>query len=559
MVNQIVLQAAMQDFRAARQQAGLQEVLSRLTGKSNKLLSYEEVAKKLRLGTKVERGIQSIPVSAIVGSVGRYADFTRTFLPRQAEDRERWSRVKAVLADGAGAGLPPIEVYKVGEAYFVLDGNHRVSIARQEKIEFIEAHVIQVFSPVPFAPGVEPDDLIAKAEYADFLDTTCLAEHRPGVDLALTEAGQYAKLMAQIEVQRDILGQARGGEVSLWDAATDWYDQVYAPFAAAIRDRGLLRWFPGRTEADLYLWVWEHREALSKELGWEIRPEAAVTDLAILENARAGTAEAEPGSWRKARLLNRYTERLFMDILVGVNGKPDGWEALEQAICIGEREGSRLHGLHLVNGEARKTSAEALAVQARFNERCAAAGLQGTLAIETGRAADKICERALLCDLVVLSAAHPPRPGLASLSSGLRSILWRLARPMLAVPRSTTCIESAMLAYDASPKAKEALFVAAYLAEIWKTRLTVVTIPDQPLVTGDVLDYTRDYLEMHEIQGEFLVLNGNLDTLLQFVRERGFDLIVLGGYSMSAVQEVVIGSAVNRLLRDSPCPLLICR
>ncbi|MGB8648934.1 MAG: universal stress protein [Anaerolineae bacterium] len=560
MPNPTVLQAAMRDFQAARQQAALQEALARLTGKSNQLLSYEEVARKLRLSAKVERGVQSVPVAAIVGSVGRYSDFTRTFLPRQADDVQRWSRVKAAFADaGSGAGLPPIDLYRVGEAYFVLDGNHRVSIARQQKMEFIDARVIEVQSPVPLTPDVQPDDLIVKAEYADFLDATGLAERRPNIDLSLTVPGQYSKLMAQIQVQHDLMAQAQGREVSAADAAANWYDQVYAPFVEAIRDRGLLRWFPGRTETDLYLWVWEHHEMLRQELGWVIRPEAAVTDLAVLENARAGSAEAAPGNWRKTRLLDRYTEQLFMDILVPISGEPESWQALEQAICIAEREGSRLHGLHIVNHEAQKKSAEALAVQARFNERCATAGLSGSMAIETGKVGDKICERALLADLVVLYAAHPPPAGLPSLGSGLRSILWRLARPVLAVPHTTVCIERAMLAYDGSPKAKEALFVATYLAEMWKTALTVVAIPDPPRVSANVLDYARDYLEMHEIQGECIVLNGRLDLLLDLIKKRGFDLVILGGYSMSAVEEVMVGSAVNWLLRESPCPLLICR
>lgn len=121
---------AIQDFQSARQKAGMQEVLARIRGKSNQLLSYDDVAEKLKLRARSERGIQHIPVDAIVGSVGRYTDFTRTFLPRRANDQQRWARVKTAMEEGAG--LPPIEVYKVGGVYFVIDGNHRVSIARQE-------------------------------------------------------------------------------------------------------------------------------------------------------------------------------------------------------------------------------------------------------------------------------------------------------------------------------------------------------------------------------------------------------------------------------------------
>jgi len=106
-------QRAINDFQYARQKAGIQEVLTRITGRSNKLLSYDEVAEKLKLKIRTERGLQQVPLDAIVGSVGRYTDFTRTFLPRRSNDQERWARVKAAME--RGEGLPPIEVYKVGE------------------------------------------------------------------------------------------------------------------------------------------------------------------------------------------------------------------------------------------------------------------------------------------------------------------------------------------------------------------------------------------------------------------------------------------------------------
>ena len=129
--SQYRIHTAIQDFQSARQRASVQEILARFTGKSTQLLSYEDVAEKLKLRIRTERGIQHIPLDSIVGSVGRYTDFTRTFLPRRAGDQERWAGVRAAFLE-RGEGLPPIEVYKVGEVYFVIDGNHRVSVARQE-------------------------------------------------------------------------------------------------------------------------------------------------------------------------------------------------------------------------------------------------------------------------------------------------------------------------------------------------------------------------------------------------------------------------------------------
>src|SRR5512144_3086079 len=155
--------AAVLDFQSARRRASIQDILARLRGKSAQLLSYEEVAEKLKLRVRAERGTKNIPLDSIVGSVGRYTDFTRTFLPLRNEDRDRWARVKAA-AEG-DMGLPPIEVYQVGEVYFVIDGNHRVSIARQMGSKTIEARVIEVRTNIPLTPDVQADDLIIKAEY----------------------------------------------------------------------------------------------------------------------------------------------------------------------------------------------------------------------------------------------------------------------------------------------------------------------------------------------------------------------------------------------------------
>ena len=114
-------------------------------------------------------------------------------------------------------------------------------------------------------------------------------------------------------------------------------------------------------------------------------------------------------------------------------------------------------------------------------------------------------------------------------------------------------------AYDGSPKSKEALFIAAYLAEIYRTQLTVLSVTDGNRVPANVQDYARAYLEVHEIEAEFVMSNGPIGVLIDLVQTRSIDLVLMGGYSVSALEEVVVGSAVNVLLREAKCPLLICR
>ena len=549
------LRTALEDFNDARRKASLQEILARLTGKSNELLSYEEVAGKLRLNVRTERGVHEIPVRAIVGSVGRYAEFTRGFLPRKNEDQQRWARVKAVIDDPAGSNMPPIDVYKVGEVYFVLDGNHRVSVAQQEGFEFIEAHVIEVKTDIPVTADIQLDDLIIKSEYADFLEQTGIAGLRPGVDLSVTVPGQYEKLLEHIQAHRYFMGIDFQREIPYPEAVGHWYDTVYLSIVEPTRERGLLRWFPGRTETDLYLWVSEYRAALESELGWSIRPEAAVTELAAKENPDSSLSDT--GSWRMAKMFDRYTDRLFGDILVPITGTTESWQALEQAILVAQMELAVLHGLHIVSPRARVDARAAQEIQMRFNQRCQEANLTASLAIEKGNVPRRVCERALLTDLIVLNVTHPPMPGLSSLGSGLRSIIWRSARPILTVPGKVSKMDKALLAFDGSAKSKEALFIATYLAEKWKIALTVLTVAGS--ASSSVQDYARSYLELHEIQADFIVRNGPFDTFLKTIKERQINLVLMGGYSGTALKEIIVGSAVNFLLRQAGCPLLICR
>src|SRR5687768_7773212 len=136
--NDLARMEARKNWEQARQAAVFERVMSLLPSQSADLLSFDEVQNRLRLTHKTYRGIQEIALDQIVGSVGRYRDFTRTFLPRNPGLAERWQRVNAVAAT---RGVPPIDVYQVGEAYFVLDGNHRVSVARQNGAAVVEAHV----------------------------------------------------------------------------------------------------------------------------------------------------------------------------------------------------------------------------------------------------------------------------------------------------------------------------------------------------------------------------------------------------------------------------------
>jgi nucleotide-binding universal stress UspA family protein len=573
---------ALQDFRQARQRAALAELLARLRGRRTSLLAYDEVVRRLRPTGSADRGLREIPLDAIAGSVGRSDDYTRDFLPRRDNDRERWARVRVAVTDPGQTGLPPIRVYQIGEAYFVLDGHHRVSVARQLGATHIQAYVTEVRTKVPLSADVRPEDLILAQEYAEFLDHTQLDRTRPGANLHASEPGALQALEDQIEQCRQELERASEPKrhVDTPAAAAQWYDQTYLPVVGTIRELGLPHEFPGYTEADLYVLVSEHRAALEDALGWNIKPEVGASDLAAQQAGRRETPvlragrrllsalmpnELRPvpatGQWRESKLAARYGDRLFSDILVPVSGEPAGWLALEQALPVARREQAELHGLHVVASEAQRVGEPASAVRAAFNERCAAAGVPGSLAVEVGDVATTICRLAPLNDLVVVNLSHPPGTGvLGRLSSGFRSIVHRCPRPVLAVPRTRPDVRRVLLAYDGSPKAREALFVAAYLGEQWQAAVTVVSVVHDG-VTPETLEYARQYLDMHEVQATYVERRAEPvpTALLLACEEHQIDLILIGGYGAGPMLDVVVGSTVDQVLRESRRPVLVCR
>ena len=160
----------------ARRGALVQRVVCTFKNCPVDLIPFEEVRTRLHLTQKYCRGLQDIELIRIRGSVGRYMDFTSAFLPRRKYLRQRWERVYRVVST---QDMPPIEVYQVGDAYFVIDGNHRVSIARQKGMKTIPAYVCEFVTSVGLSAEADLDEVIIKAEYVEFLNETHLDKLRP--------------------------------------------------------------------------------------------------------------------------------------------------------------------------------------------------------------------------------------------------------------------------------------------------------------------------------------------------------------------------------------------
>lgn len=266
-------------FSKARIQAFWQRVWSTLTGKSIDLLHFEEVRQALRLRDERYLGRLEIELDKIVGSVGRYHDFTRTFLPRTNASQERWIAVSTVAQ--SSTGYPPIEVYKVGDVYFVIDGNHRVSVARQMGNRTIDAYVTDMPTSIPLDVDTNPNDLLIKSGYAEFLTKTRLDTIRPGISVILTEPDRYNRIIEHIDVHRYFMGLDQKRDVSYEEAVGSWYDNVYMPLIGLIREYKMLEVFAeNRTETDLYAWLIKHQEAMRDNYGGEwMTPRETVDDF----------------------------------------------------------------------------------------------------------------------------------------------------------------------------------------------------------------------------------------------------------------------------------------
>lgn len=275
----------MPTFDEARLAALVQDLVAPLLGRPADLLPFDAVKDVLRLKHVVDRGVREVPVSAIAGTLGREHDFTRGFLPRAEALRGRWLEVLQ-LAHGP-RGFPPVELYQVGDAYFVVDGHHRVSVAKTMGSSRIEAWVKEFITPVPLEPDESIEQVVLKSGLADFLEATGLQPDRVGA-FRTTVPNGYERMLEHISVHRYFLGVDRGAPVPWDDAVRSWREQFYEPIVARIRESGLADAAGDLTEADLYLAAMDQLHVLREQQGAEaVSPARAADDVADLTRAHA--------------------------------------------------------------------------------------------------------------------------------------------------------------------------------------------------------------------------------------------------------------------------------
>ncbi|MEJ2211067.1 MAG: hypothetical protein P8129_18790 [Anaerolineae bacterium] len=268
------------EWEQARRTAFVQDVLGAFTQRQANLLPFEEVRCSLHLRNAQYLGLQDVPLDQIAGSVGRYQDFTRAFFPRRGIARDRWREIARLthIIDGK---LPPVELYKVGHVYFVRDGNHRISVARQQKMALVPASVWDYETRVPLDPETARDDLLRKAALASFLEKTDVDRHLcDDMSIELSEPDGYEDLLQQMESFQYALSQIDREPVDFAPAVALWCEMCYSPIVEIMRQAQILDDFPDRTEADLYLWLCRSQEELALRYGQDVLIEEAAEELA---------------------------------------------------------------------------------------------------------------------------------------------------------------------------------------------------------------------------------------------------------------------------------------
>lgn len=572
------------DFDKARREASRRRLWMRLRGQKDQLIPYEEVRTRLGLLNQSYRGVQPVPLDQIIGSMGRAADFDRIFLPTQRHSRRKWLGVDSAYLDGVV--LPPISLYKVGDAYFVVDGHHRVSVARQQEQTFIDAEVIELQSRVPVTVDLTIDDLDILGAYEGFLNETHLDTLRPDQNIRLTMPGDYVKLRDHIRVHKYFMEVEQSRELQWEEAVTDWYDHVYMPVIGTIRKRQLLRDFPGQTEADLYIWIIEHAYYLSEKYSQRLAPSEVARDFVRRFSRRPAhllerigqtvydalvpdSLESGPpaGTWREERVEDNVTSQthLFRDILVTITGAETGWRALTQAAEFARQEHSMVHGLHVVTSDEPELVARGREVLEEFEFRCEGMGIKYASSLAVGQIDREITERARWVDMVVINQRREHgRWAEQPLGTIFQTVVSRAARPVLAVPgTNVTSLRRVVLAYDGSPKAREALFVLRHLVTCWKTEGLILGV-EAPGISQKMLEQAQAYVQGSDYPDNVRVgtryeKGAPAATILRVMGDGKGDLLLMGSYGYQPLLKALLGSTIDPVLREAWFPVLICR
>ena len=266
------------DFNKAHTKAFINEIQHLLTPEEANLISLNDVKQMIKSSAETYVGMKVIPIEKIVGSEGRYNDFDNRFFPKSSHLKNRWQHVdEAAIQD---ITLPPIKVYEIAGLYFVRDGNHRVSVAKARGTEFIDAEVVSLQSEIKLKKADSLKEItkqIINYEKRVFYSETCFGDITDYWCLDFSRPGRYDVIYNHILTHKYYMNLNKPEEVTMEEAIKSWFCNVYFPLVSIIREKYILKYFPGRTLADLYVWTVRFWDDLKQQFGDNIPMDQAVS------------------------------------------------------------------------------------------------------------------------------------------------------------------------------------------------------------------------------------------------------------------------------------------
>jgi hypothetical protein len=253
------------DFLRARRRQVLGRLVQRLRREPddvNLILPFDEVVAALGRVGEQRLGLRTIPLARIVGSVDSMRDFDRLFRPTSSRVRERWERL--ALAQRRGESIPPIDVYQVGDLYFVADGHHRVSIALTTGQKTIDAYVTEVLTAVP-ADGIRHrSDLLFKS-YELLFRSRVKLQPQAYAKIKVSDPWSYAELGEAVEAWGFRLMQHEHKFYDREQVSRRWFAEEFTPVVRMLHSADLVG---SNTDAEAYLIVASERYRLIRTHQW---------------------------------------------------------------------------------------------------------------------------------------------------------------------------------------------------------------------------------------------------------------------------------------------------
>jgi hypothetical protein len=257
---------AQNDFLRARRRAAASRVAARLRGEPGDVrmvLPYEEVIEALGFVSERPAGVEVVALDAIVGTVDRERDFDRSFRPTSGRVRSRWENIAAAMR--RGEPLPPVDLLRIGEIYFVRDGHNRVSVARALGRRDIEAYVTEVTTRVGAGKTITLADLPFKSHERVFFERVPLPANARD-EIQITDPWDYARLAEHVEAWGFRTSQERHEAISRREMAFQWLENEYRPVVEMLREADLIG---NRTETEAYMRVSAERYRLIRTHRWD--------------------------------------------------------------------------------------------------------------------------------------------------------------------------------------------------------------------------------------------------------------------------------------------------